>query len=202
MSVTVAVDAMGGDAAPGVVVEGAVAAARSGTVRVALVGPEEVVKAELARHDTAGLPLEVVHAPDVIEMGESPVLAVRGKPGSSVHVGLGLHRSGQAEALVSAGNTGAVMAASIFVLGRAPGVARPTLPGIYPTVKGRCLLLDVGSNVDCRPEHLVQFARMGAVYASRVMGISDPTVGLLNIGEEPGKGNEQAKIAYELLAVA
>ncbi len=202
MPVTVAIDAMGGDHAPSVAVEGAVAAARSGEVRVVLVGPEDVVRAELARHDTDGLPLSVVHAPEVIEMGEAPAVVLRSKPRSSIHVGLGLQKAGAVDAFVSAGNTGAVMAAALFILGRAPGVARPTLPSVYPTVKGCCLLLDVGSNVDCRPEHLVQFARMGAVYAERVLHVASPSVALLNIGEEPGKGNEQAKATYDLLAVA
>lgn len=200
---TVAVDAMGGDAAPGVVVEGAVVAARKGGLRLLLVGDEAAVRAELARHDGAGaLPIEVVHAAEVIGMGDAPASVVKGKPGSSVHVGLALHRDGQADAFVSAGNTGAVMAVSLLVLGRARGVSRPTLAGFYPTVKGRCLLVDVGSNVDCKPEQLVQFARMGSAYLQRVGGVASPTVGLMNVGEEPGKGNEQAKEAYELLAKA
>lgn len=200
---TVAVDAMGGDAAPGVVVEGAVAAARKGGLRLLLVGPEAAVRSELARHEGAGaLPIEVVDAAEVIGMGDAPASVVKGKPGSSVHVGLGLHRDGRADAFVSAGNTGAVMAVALLVLGRARGVARPTLAGFYPTVAGRCLLVDVGSNVDCKPEHLVQFARMGSAYLQRVGGVAVPTVGLMNVGEEPGKGNDQAKEAYDLLSKA
>ncbi len=209
---TVAVDAMGGDAAPAVVVDGAVAAALvggalEGGLRILLVGDEAVIRGHLARHaamgvDVAALAIEVVHADDAVTMADSPAAVIKGKPRSSIHVGLGLHRDGRADAFVSAGNTGAVMAVSLFVLGRAKGVARPTLAGFYPTVKGRCLLVDVGSNVDCKPEHLVQFARMGSTYLERAGGVAAPTVGLMNVGEEPGKGNEQAKEAYDLLAAA
>ena len=201
---TVAVDAMGGDAAPAVVVEGAVESARTATRPLALrlYGPVATVEAELARHDAAGLPITVADAPDVVGMGEAPAVALRGKPHSSIHRGLAAVRDGEADAFVSAGNTGAVMAAALFVLGRAAGIARPTLLGSFPTVKGRCLVLDVGSNVDCRPEHLVQFARMGALYAERVLAIPRPVVGLMNVGEEPGKGNEQVKETYDLLAHA
>ena len=199
---TVAVDAMGGDAAPAVAAAGAVEAARSagGTLALRLFGPAAVVEEALAAHDTAGLALAVVDAPEVVGMGEAPAAALKGKPHSSIHRGLAAVRDGSADAFVSAGNTGAVMAAALFVLGRAAGVARPTLVGSFPTVKGRCLVLDVGSNVDCRPEHLVQFARMGSLYAERVLGLPRPVVGLMNIGEEPGKGNEQAKETYSLLA--
>ncbi len=202
---TVAVDAMGGDAAPAVVVDGAVVAAQKGGLRILLVGTEPLLRAHLARHaaagtDVAALPIEIVHADEVVGMGDAPGAAVKGKPKSSIHVGLGLHRDGRADAFVSAGNTGAVMAVSLVLLGRARGVARPTLAGFYPTIKGRCLLVDVGSNVDCKPEHLVQFARMGSTYLERVGHVAAPTVGLMNVGEEPGKGNEQAKETFELLS--
>lgn len=204
---------MGGDDAPGVVVEGAVRALQSGggesedgeALELLLFGPEKQVQAALdeALAETDGdneLPLRVVNAPDVIGMGEAPATAVKQKPQSSIHLGIGACTEGQADAFASAGNTGAIMAASLFTLGRLPGVDRPTVMGVVPTLEGRCLLMDVGTNVDCRPEHLVQFARMGAVYARRVWGREAPTVGLLNVGEEPGKGNDQTRAAYGLLA--
>lgn len=204
MAIRVAVDAMGGDDAPSVVVEGAVRAVRQAGDRVELLlfGPEEQLRETLAQHDAEGLPLRVVDAPDVIGMAESPVAAVKTKQRSSIHLGLGAVKQGQADAFVSAGNTGAVMAASLFVLGRVPGVSRPSILGVFPTTEGVCLVLDVGSNVDCKPEHLVQFAYMGSVYARRILQIEQPRVGLLNIGEEPGKGNELVKETFGLLQEA
>lgn len=200
-TVRVAIDAMGGDRAPDVVIEGALQAARaaSGALHVVLVGPEDELEARLAPLKNADLPVSVVHAPEVVGMDEAPAAAAKGKPNSSMHVGIGLHRAGKVDAFVSAGNTGAVMAVALLGLGRLPGVARPALPGVFPTTGGPCVLLDVGANMDCRPEHLVQFAQMGSVFASRVFGCELPRVGLLNVGEEPGKGNEAAKAAYQLL---
>lgn len=197
MAVRIAVDAMGGDHAPSAVIEGAVRAARE--VEVLLIGPQERIEAELASRSGSGS-ISVVDAPQVIEMGESPAAAVKGKPNSSIHVGLGLHRQGKADAFVSAGNTGAVMAASLFILGRAEGVSRPAVIGYFPSPKGVSIVLDVGTNVDCKPEHLLQFARMGSIYARGVLGRENPRVGLLNVGEEPGKGNELVKAAYPLLS--
>ncbi len=204
MTIKVAVDAMGGDAAPSVVVEGAVRAAQSarGDLDLLLFGPREALTAEMKKLSAFDLPISVHHADDVIGMSEAPAQAVKSKPQSSIHLGLGAHKAGLAHAFVSAGNTGAIMAASLFVLGRVPGAARPTLVGFYPTTKGFSLLLDVGSNVDCKPEHLVQFAQMGTVYAERILRREAPTVGLMNIGEEPGKGNEQVKSAFDLLREA
>ncbi len=195
---------MGGDQAPAVVLEGAVRAARQAPdgLEVLLFGPEDVLGESLAAFDAAALSLRVVHAPEVIGMAESPVTAVRAKPRSSIHLGLGALKQGQADAFVSAGNTGAVMAAALFVLGRLPGVARPSLMSYFPTTQDACLVLDVGSNVDCKPEHLLQFARMGSVYARRILKIEAPVVGLLNIGEEPGKGNDLVQQTYELLRQA
>lgn len=204
MVIKVAVDAMGGDAAPAVVVEGAVRAvqASNGALDLLLFGKREAISAELRRLEAQDLPLSVHHADEVIGMGDSPAQAIKTKTQSSIHLGLGAHKAGLAHAFVSAGNTGAVMAVSLFVLGRLPGVSRPSLVGFYPTTQGFSLLLDVGSNVDCKPEHLVQFAQMGTTYAERILHRNEPTVGLMNIGEEPGKGNEQAKAAYELLREA
>lgn len=202
MAVRVAVDAVGGDHAPGVVVEGAVQALRDsdGDLHVVLVGPENTIRSLLAEHDTQGLPLDVLDAPEVIGMAESPTTAVKTKTRSSIHVGLGAHKQGAVDAFASAGNTGAVMAASLFILGRLPGVARPALPGYFPTTKSYSIVIDVGANVDSKPEHLAQFAQMGQVYAERVMQREHATVGLLNVGEERGKGNEAAKAAHELIA--
>ncbi len=192
---------MGGDHAPGVVVAGAVEAVRKaeGELAVVLVGPEEAVRADLNGHDIDGLALDVLDAPEVIGMAESPTAAVKTKTRSSIHVGLGAHKQGAADAFASAGNTGAVMAASVFLLGRLPGVLRPALPGIFPTTDGFAVIVDVGANVDSKPEHLAQFAQMGRVYVERAFHRADPTVGLLNVGEEPGKGNDAAKAAYPLL---
>ena len=198
----IAVDAVGGDEAPSVVIEGAIRAIDHAPddLQILLFGPEDAVKRELAAHDqAASLPIQVVHAPDVIGMGEAPSSAVKSKKQSSIHLGLGAVKEGQADAFVSAGNTGAIMGASLFILGRIPGVDRPTIIGYFPTFKGSCIVTDIGSNVDCKPEHLVQFAQMSAIYVRHVFESDDPTVALLNIGEEPGKGNEQVKATYELM---
>ena len=201
MPIRIALDAMGGDDAPSAVIEGAVAALREARDRaeVLLFGPEATVRSELDRHDTDGLPIGVVDAPEVIAMDESPSSALKRKPNSSIHLGLGAHKAGRVDGFASAGNTGAVMAASLFILGRMAGVARPSLPGYFPTTSGLCIVMDVGANVDCKPEHLVQFAQMGSVYVERVMNRTEPSVGLLNVGEEPGKGNEAVKAAYQAL---
>lgn len=198
----VALDVMGGDHAPGAVLEGAVEAARAanGDLALLLVGPKDQIADGLARLDTDGLPLHVVDAPDVIAMDESPSAALKSKPQSSIHIGLGAVHAGHADAFASAGNTGAVMGGALVLLGRLAGVSRPALPGLIPTLKGRCILLDVGANMDCKPDQLVQFAHMGRIYAERVLGIESPRVGLLNVGEEPGKGNEATKAAHTLLA--
>ncbi len=195
---------MGGDKAPALGVEGAVRAVQqaSASLHVLLCGREASLRAELAAHEATAAhaleAIEIVDAPEVIGMAEAPVAAVKTKRRSSMHVGLAAHKQGRADAFISAGNTGAVMAASLFILGRLPGVARPSVPGYFPTTEGTCLVLDVGSNMDSRPEHLLQFARMGAIYAQRLLKVGRPAVGLLSVGEEPGKGNELVKAAYEL----
>lgn len=200
MSIRVAVDGMGGDHAPDVVVEGAVrAASRRDDLRILLVGRTDALKAGLDRLGAGDAPIDVVEAAEVIGMAESPTVAVKRKTGSSIHVGLSLHRAGDADCFVSAGNTGAVMAASLFILGRLPGVSRPAILSPYPTLKGFCGVVDVGANVDCKPEHLVQFAEMASIYVRRIWKEESPTVGLLNIGEEPTKGNELSKEAHRLL---
>jgi len=196
---------MGGDDAPEAVVEGAIQAVRHAeqdTV-ILLVGPEGEVQEVLDAHpDVPVEKIETVHAPDVIGMGEAPAAAVKQKTNSSIHQGLAAHHDEKADAFVSAGNTGAIMGAAMFILGRIPGVERPSIAGFFPNLRGSSVVLDIGSNVDCKPSHLVQFARMGTIYARQALGNDDPTVGLLNIGEEPGKGDELAKQAYERLQEA
>ena len=202
MATCIAVDAMGGDDAPDAIVEGAIRAARDtdGAIDIVLFGQEDPVRDSLTAHPRAqDLPIRVRHAPDVIGMSDAPASAVKTKRGSSIHRGLAAHEQGDVDAFISAGNTGAVMAASMFILGRISGIARPSIVGYFPTLKGASIVLDIGSNVDCKPPHLVQFARMGTVYLQHVHGNAAPSVGLLNIGEEPGKGNEQVKAAHDLL---
>lgn len=200
MSIRVAVDAMGGDHAPDLVVPGVIRALeKDKDLEVHLFGPEEELHSLLSGSSRPVDRLRVIHAPETIAMGDSPLTALKNKPASSIHRGLESCKRGETAGFVSAGNTGAVMATSLFILGRQSGVKRPSLVGYFPTLKGRCILLDAGANVDCKPEHLVQFARMGSVYVQRTLQIENPSVGLMNIGEEPGKGNEQAKLAFDLL---
>jgi glycerol-3-phosphate acyltransferase PlsX len=198
-ALTVVVDAMGGDVVPSVPVEGAVIAAREFGTRILLTGPQDVVNAELSRHEHAGLPISVVHAEEVVEMTDHAADSAMRKKGSSIRVGLGLVKQGQAQAFVSMGNTGAVMAAALFDLGRIPGVKRPALCTVFPTKSGFCLLLDIGANADCKPEYLTQFALMGTVYAELVLGVKNPSVGIVSNGEEEGKGSELVKQTYALL---
>ena len=201
MPSVIALDAMGSDRAPKPEVEGAIQAARQHGVRVVLVGPEPAVRAELARHSAAAdLPIEVVHASQVITMEDKAAQAVRAKRDSSMRVGLRLVRDGRAVGFVSAGNTGAAMATAKLVLGTLPGVDRPALAAVFPTALGTAAeLLDVGANVDCTPENLVQFAVMGEIYFRSMFGTRRPRVGLLSIGEEEGKGNQLTRDAYQML---
>jgi phosphate acyltransferase len=197
---TIALDAMGGDHAPGTEVEGAVLAARELGVRVLLVGIEETVRQELAKHRRRGLPIEIVHASEVITMRDSPSHAFRKKRDSSVHVAAKLVRSGQADGMVSAGNTGAVMAIARFVLGTLPSVDRPALAAPFPTSRGGVsVLLDVGANVDSKAAQVEQFAIMGETYYRAIFGTRRPRVALLSIGEEEMKGNELTREAYDRL---
>jgi len=195
----IVLDAMGGDYAPPVAVEGGVWAAREYGIEVMLVGREEDVQRELAKHDASGLSLPIVHASQVIEMEEHPAAAVKAKKDSSMVVGMDLLKRGQADAFVSAGNSGGVMAAALFRLGRIRGIKRPALSTVYPTTPGRCFMLDVGANTDCKPDYLLQFAYMGAAYAERVLGIASPRVGIVSNGEEEGKGSILVQEAYQLL---
>ena len=198
----IVLDAMGSDHAPGPDVEGGVRAARRFGHEILLVGRRELIEPELAKYPTAGLPLRVVHASQVVEMGEHPSQAVRAKPDSSMVVGMRLVRNGEADAFVSAGNTGGVMAAALASegrLGRIPGIQRPALAAVIPGVRGVSLLLDIGANTDCRPEWLLQFAVMGAIYARNVLGIKNPRVGLLSNGEEDIKGSQLVQETHGLL---
>ena len=188
---TIAVDAMGGDHAPRSEVEGAVLAARENGVRILLVGREEDIRSELAHHDTGGLAVEILPASEVITMDDNPIKALRGKKDSSLHVAARAMKEGRADGLVTAGNTGAAMAVIKRAVGMVPGVDRPALASVFPTKSGvPSVLLDVGANVDCKPQHLQQFAVMGEVYYRVMFGVDKPRVGLLSIGEEAHKGNE------------
>ncbi|MDI6709183.1 MAG: phosphate acyltransferase PlsX [Thermoanaerobacterales bacterium] len=195
----IALDAMGGDYAPGEIVAGAEAAAKEFGVDVTLVGDETRIKRALSGQ---GGTVRIVQAGQVIEMGEHPAQAVRRKRDASVVRAVELVRDGQADAVVSAGNTGALMAAALLGLGRVAGIERPALVSLFPNDRGRTVILDVGANVDCKPHHLVQFAVMGAAYAEKLLGIKKPRVGLLSIGEERTKGNELTLAAYPLLESA
>ncbi len=197
----IALDAMGSDAHPVPDVAGAVLAARAYNVTVILVGDENKIKAELARHDTRGLDLPIVHAPSAIGMTEH-VEAVKAKKDASMNLAVKLVREKQADAFVTAGNTGAAMAAAIagpYLLGRIKGIKRPALTTTIPTATGRVLLLDIGANADVKPEYLYQFALMGSIYAEKGMGIAKPRVGLLSTGEEEGKGPQVVRDAYAML---
>jgi glycerol-3-phosphate acyltransferase PlsX len=201
MSSVIALDAMGSDKSPRPEVDGALQAVRQYGVRVMLVGREPQIRAELERHSAIeALPIEIVHASEVIEMGDKAAQAVRAKRDSSQRVGLRLVREGQAAGFVTAGNTGAAMATAKMVLGALPGVDRPSLAAVFPTALGTAaILLDVGANVDCKPDNLCQFAVMGEIYCRQMLGIRRPRVGLLSIGEEESKGNELTREAFQLL---
>ena len=192
-------DAMGGDHAPQAIVAGAVAAARATGADITLVGRQDALEAEVGKHDVAGLPLSIHHAPDVIDMHD-PATAVRQRPDSSIRVACALVKEGKGEALVSAGHTGATMAAALMAFGRISGISRPALIALVPSRPTHpTLLIDMGANADCKPHHLQQFGLMGSIYSEQVYGVSQPRTGLLSIGEEPSKGNELSLAAYTLL---
>ncbi|MDP2623283.1 MAG: phosphate acyltransferase PlsX [Actinomycetota bacterium] len=192
----IALDAMGGDFAPQQTVLGAIDAVARG-VDVVLVGDEEPIRAELEKAEGPDLP--VVHAPEVIGMSEDPAAAIREKKGSSISVAARLVRDGEAAGMVSAGSTGAAMAAAAIVIGRVAGVSRPAIATIFP-LGTPTVVLDAGANLDVKPEHLAQFAVMGSVIAQVYLGVDEPTVGLLNIGEEAGKGRDLEKATFTLMS--
>lgn len=198
--VNVAVDAMGGDNAPGEIVKGAVDAINEDKrVKVYLVGREPVITEELKKYTYDSTQVEIVHAQEVIETAEPPVMAIRRKKDSSIVKAMYMVKEGNCDALVSAGSTGAVLVGGQVIVGRIKGVERPPLAPLIPTEKGVSLLLDCGANVDARPSHLVQFAKMGSVYMENVVGVKNPKVGIVNIGAEEEKGNALVKETYPLL---
>jgi glycerol-3-phosphate acyltransferase PlsX len=197
----IAVDAMGGDRAPQVVVDGAVQAARDLGLEIVLVGQRGAVQAEVDKYDTAGLALTLHHASQVIEMDEHPAAAVKAKKDSSMVVGMDLVRRHEADAFFTAGNSGGALAAALFRLGRIRGIKRPALSTIFPsqTSQGYCFILDIGANADCKAEYLLQFGIMGSVYAERVLGVPNPRVAIVSNGEEEGKGNQLVQETAPLL---
>ncbi len=198
--VNIAVDAMGGDNAPAEIVKGAVLSLdKAKDLKVTLVGREDDVRAELSKYTYDPDRIEVIHASEVIEMAEPPVMAVRNKKDSSLVKCMYLVKEGKCDALVTAGSTGAFLVGGQIIVGRIKGVERPPLAPFIPTVNGRCLLLDCGANVDARPSQLVQFAKIGSAYAKKVCGIESPRVGIVNIGAEEEKGNALVKETFPLL---
>lgn len=190
----VAVDAAGGDYYPKNPVEGALLAIEENKdLTVLLLGPEDLIQKELENHTYDKNRVLIQHAPEIIGMEESPSQAVKGKKQSSIVVGISLHKAGKCDAFVSAGNTGALLAASTFILGKLEGVIRPTIASFYPTLNGFRLLVDAGANLEIKPDMAVQFAKMGQIFCKEILGIASPKVGLLNVGEEEGKGTEVIK---------
>ena len=193
----VAVDAMGGDRAPGVVVEGAILASQELGVEVVLVGQQAIVEQELSRHGSHRL--EIIPASEIVAMHESPSSALK-KKDSSIKVAFDMMKRGEVQAVVSAGNSGAMMATGMFVMGRLSQVARPAILIVVPNTGKGTVIVDAGANVDCKPQHLAQFGLMGSIYAERVLAIPNPRVGVLSNGEEEGKGNELTRAASELIS--
>jgi len=199
-TVRVVVDAMGGDNAPQEIVKGAVeAACANEAIVVCLIGKEEIIKEELAKYQFPAERVELVDAKEVIETAEPPVMAIRKKKASSIVVGMNMVKKGEADAFVSSGSTGAVLVGGQLLVGRIKGIERPPLAPLIPTENGVALLVDCGANVDARPSHLVQFAKMGSIYMENVVGIKSPRVGIVNIGAEEEKGNTLVKETFPLL---
>jgi glycerol-3-phosphate acyltransferase PlsX len=198
--ITVAVDAMGGDNAPGEIIKGAVLAVRDkNSIKILLTGDEAVIQKELSAYDYDKERIQVVHAPEIITNCEAPVMAIRRKKNSSIVVALNMIKNKEADAFVSAGSTGAVLAGGQLIVGRIPGVERPPLAPLLPTMNGVSLLIDCGANVDARASHLVQFAKMGSIYMENIIGIKNPRVAIVNIGAEEEKGNLLVKETFPLL---
>ena len=195
----IALDGMGGDRAPGAIVDGAVQAARSQKIELVLVGQKDRLQRELERSQPLPSNLRIHHASEVIKMAESPAVSVRKKPDSSICQMVELARRGEVDAIVSAGNTGAVVCAASIGLGLLEGIERPGIAVVIPSLRGPVLVIDVGANIDPKPGHLFQYGVMGSIYMSHVVGESNPTVGLLNVGEEESKGTDFLKAAFKLL---
>ncbi|MBO4301174.1 MAG: phosphate acyltransferase PlsX [Desulfovibrio sp.] len=198
----IAVDAMGGDFGPSVIVPGAIDAARRYDLHVQLVGDTPKLEAELEKLNLEGVHHDVVQADDVVHMNERPSDILRRKKNASIQVACRLVKDGAADAVVSAGHSGASVACGMFIMGRLPGVERPALAALLPTEKKPVVVLDCGANVDCRPYHMFQFGLMGDAFARDLLGYASPRVSILSIGEEEGKGNSQVKVAYDLLKMA
>jgi phosphate acyltransferase len=199
---SIVLDGMGSDHYPDPEVHAAIEAAKMYEEEIILVGNQEILEPKLAALNPGNLPIRIVHAPDVLEMGEKAVESSRKKPLNSMAVGLELVKSGEAHAFVTAGNTGAAMFNALRKLGRIKNVQRPALTAIFPVKNGHCVVLDIGANADCRPEFLLQFGIMGSIYAEKILNIQKPRVGLLSNGEEAGKGNDLVKHSYPLLAAS
>jgi glycerol-3-phosphate acyltransferase PlsX len=197
--IKIAVDAMGGDFAPEEIVKGAVAGAKEHDVGIILVGYQDLINNELNKYEISGLDIEIIHTDECISEGESPVMAVLKKKKASILLCTKLIKKGKADAVISAGATGGILISAIQVLGTFHGISRPAFGSPFPGLNNKTLLLDLGSNVDCRPGHLVDWAMLGTVYADQVMGIQNPAVALAGIGEEEEKGNKVTKEAYRIL---
>ncbi len=197
----IAVDAVGGDYFPKNPVQGAVEAIKENSdIQVLLVGPEQTIQNELDSLEYDRKRVHILHAPEIIGMDESPATAVKSKRSSSITIGISAHKQGRCSAFVSAGNTGALLAASTFLLGKLDGVIRPTIAATYPTIKGISLLVDAGANLELKPEMYLQFAKMSTIFAEEIMGINNPSVGLLNVGEEAEKGLDIHKGVHKMLS--
>ncbi len=194
----IAVDGMGGDFAPGEIVKGAVRASREHGVEIAIVGPKEKLEAELARHDLSGTSIEIVHTDEYLVEGEHPAFALRKKRNASVILTVKLVRDGRADAAVSAGPTGGVVASALYILGAIEGMSRPVIGGAFLGFAPDTIIMDLGGNMDCRPDQLLDFAIVGTVYAREIRNIPNPSVALLSVGAEEGKGNEVTNEAYQL----
>ncbi|MEX1063330.1 MAG: phosphate acyltransferase PlsX [Balneolaceae bacterium] len=196
----IAVDAAGGDYYPKNPVLGAIEAiTEKDELSILLVGPEDLIRVELENYSYDPARIRIMNAPEIIGMEDSPSAAVKKKRNSSIVLGLGAHKQGMCNAFVSTGNTGALLAASVFILGKLQCVQRPTIAAIFPTLKGMRLLIDAGANLELKPDTYLQFAQMGTIYCREVLGVPDPTVGLINVGEEPEKGTDLLKEAHKLL---
>ena len=196
---TIILDAMGSDKYPDPEILGAIEAVKEAKEQVVLVGNEDLIRPKLEQASPNNPLISVVHAPEVVEMWDKPVESARQKPNNSMAVGIQLVKEGKGQAFVTAGNTGGAMVNALRGLGRIKGVQRPALTALFPTRKGKCIVLDIGANADCRPEFLLQFAIMGNIYAQKVLNNPTPKIGLLSNGEEAGKGNELVKETFKLL---
>jgi phosphate acyltransferase len=195
----IAIDAMGGDFAPGEIIKGAVMGAREESVGLILVGPQERLQQEISKHDVSGLDIDIVHTEEYLIEGEPPAYALRNKRNASIVLATKLVKEGRAQAVISMGPTGGVMTSALMILGTVEGISRPVVGGVFCGFTPQTVMMDMGGNMDCRPDQLLDFAIVGTVYARKLMNISRPAVALMNVGWEEGKGNAVSKEAYGLL---